>query len=376
MADLALSPARGSDGVVASAEVMAPTPPDDGAAWAAVQSRDARFDGRFVYAVSSTGVYCRPTCPSRRPLRRNVAFFPTPEAAEAAGYRACLRCEPRATATASSRAVDAARDYIETHADERMTLDVLSREVGLSPYHLQRVFKRRTGLSPKEYARAVRTERFKAHTRKEGSVTTAIYEAGYGSGSRVYETAGARLGMTPAAYRHGGRGMHIRYTVADSPLGRLLVGATERGVCAVQLGESDRILETALRDEYPRASLERDDSPLGKWVRAILDHLRGQSARLDLPIDVQATAFEWRVWKALQQIPYGRTRSYAEVAAAIGRPKAVRAVANACAHNRVALLVPCHRVVRSDGALGGYRWGASRKRRLLEQEKAGARGGR
>lgn len=349
---------------------------DDERAWAAVLVREGRYDGRFVYAVATTGVYCRPSCPSRRPARSNVSFFDAPAGAEAAGYRACLRCHPRASSSAPARTVTKVRAYIEAHADEPLTLAVLAREAGSSPHHLQRVFKRATGLSPKEYAAAVRTQRFKAHV-KESSVTNAIYEAGYGSGSRLYESADARLGMTPATYRQGGRGMRIHYTIADSPLGRLLVGATERGVCAVQLGDSDRALSKALLEEYPRAEVERDDDTLGPWLEAILAHLQGRSPALDLPLDLQATAFQWAVWKALREIPYGSTRSYAEIAATVGKPRAVRAVARACASNRVALVVPCHRVIASDGRSGGYRWGAERKQRLLDREKAraGKRGG-
>jgi AraC family transcriptional regulator, regulatory protein of adaptative response / methylated-DNA-[protein]-cysteine methyltransferase len=345
---------------------------DDERAWAAVLAREGGYDGRFVYAVATTGVYCRPSCPSRRPARANVSFYRDPESAESAGYRACLRCRPRASASSSALAVAKVRAYIDAHADEPLTLAVLAREAGLSPHHLQRVFKRATGLSPKEYAGALRTQRFKAHVKKETSVTTAIYEAGYGSGSRVYESADARLGMTPATYRQGGRGMHIRYTIADSPLGRLLVCATERGVCAVQLGDSDRALARALDEEYPRAEVERDDATLGPWVGAILAHLQGRSPALDLPLDLQATAFQWSVWKALREIPYGGTRSYAEIAVAVGKPRAVRAVARACAANRVALVVPCHRVIGSDGRAGGYRWGAERKQQLLDQEEARA----
>ena len=351
-----------------------PAPPiGDERAWAAVLARDGFFDGRFVYAVTTTGVYCRPSCPSRRPARRNVAFYRDPAAAEAAAYRACLRCQPRSPISSPARTVAKVRAYIDAHADEPLTLALLAREASLSPHHLQRVFKRATGLSPKEYAAGVRSQRFKTHVKKEGSVTTAIYEAGYGSGSRVYESADARLGMTPATYQKGGRGMHIRYTIVDSPLGRLLVAATERGVCAVQLGASDRSLAAALSEEYSRAEVERDDAGLGPWIGAILDHLRGRSPALFLPLDLQATAFQWSVWKALCEIPYGSTRSYAQIAEAVGKPRAVRAVARACAANRVALIVPCHRVIGSDGRPGGYRWGAERKQRLLDQEKARTR---
>jgi AraC family transcriptional regulator, regulatory protein of adaptative response / methylated-DNA-[protein]-cysteine methyltransferase len=347
---------------------------DPEAAWAAVLARDARLDGRFVYAVASTGVYCRPSCPSRRPRREQVRFFAAPGAAEAAGYRACRRCRPASgEAPRATRAVAAARVYLEEHLDETVTLEHLGRVAGMSPTHLQRTFRRLTGASPKEYVQARRAERLKARLRKGDNVTTATYEAGYGAASRLYEQAGARLGMTPATYRRGGRGMHIRYTVVPSPLGRLLVAATERGVCAVQLGDAEEPLAAALRREYPHATLERagdSGNGLGAWVAAIVRHLEGSPAALAVPLDLQATAFQLRVWKALQEIPAGATRSYGEVAAALGRPGAARAVARACAGNPVALVVPCHRVVQADGEPGGYRWGAERKRRLLDRERA------
>jgi AraC family transcriptional regulator of adaptative response/methylated-DNA-[protein]-cysteine methyltransferase len=342
---------------------------DPDVAWTAVVSRDRRFDGRFVYAVASTGIFCRPTCPSRRPDRRHVAFFDGPAAARAAGFRPCLRCAPESSAGPGA-AVERTRGYIDAHLDERLTLEALAPVAGLSPTHLQRAFKAALGLSPRDYVRARRTERFKAEVREGRSITEALYGAGYGSGSRLYEDAGARIGMTPGAFKRGGEGQMIRYTTAESPLGRLLVASTERGVCAVQIGESDHALEATLGKEYPRAERRRDDRALRPALAAILAHIDGSIPRLDLPVDVAATAFQWRVWRALQEIPYGETRSYGQVAKAVGRPRAVRAVARACATNRVALLVPCHRVVRADGSLGGYRWGAARKRRLLDGEKA------
>jgi AraC family transcriptional regulator, regulatory protein of adaptative response / methylated-DNA-[protein]-cysteine methyltransferase len=342
---------------------------DAEASWAAVISRDARSDGQFVYAVSTTGVYCRPTCPSRRPLRGNVAFFAGPDEAEAAGYRGCRRCHPRSAQSAAARAVEQARGLLDASDDRRVTLDVLARAVGLSPFHLQRTFKRLTGVTPKEYAAARRAERLKTRLRKGDTVSRATYEAGYGSNSRVYEKAHAQLGMTPATYRRGGHGIHIRYTIVDSALGRLLVGATEQGVCAVTMGDEERSLEAALRQEYPKATLERTDEMLGGWVEAIVRQLEGTSASLSIPTDVEGTAFQRRVWKALREIPAGETRSYSEVAASIGSPTSARAVARACATNRVAVVIPCHRVVRQGGALGGYRWGLERKKRLLEREK-------
>jgi AraC family transcriptional regulator of adaptative response/methylated-DNA-[protein]-cysteine methyltransferase len=269
------------------------------------------------------------------------------------------------------------RAHIDAHLDERLTLAVLAEVAGLSPAHLQRTFKAALGLSPRDYLRARRADRFKSEVRRGRSVTDALYEAGYGSGSRLYEDADARLGMTPGAYRSGGKGQVVTYGIAASPFGRLLVAQTARGVCAVQIGDSDRALEDGLREDYPEAERHRDDDSLRPTLAAILAHLGGEVPKLDLPLDVAATAFQWKVWRALQDIPRGETRSYAEVAKAVGRPKAVRAVARACATNRVALLVPCHRVVPASGGPGGYRWGAERKARLLEAEKRhGARGSR
>ena len=337
-------------------------------AWAAVLARDARYDGRFVYAVRSTGIFCRPTCPSRRPERRRVQFFDAPAGARAAGYRACRRCAPEGS-PAGAQAIERVRRHIDAHLDERLTLADLAGVARLSPGHLQRAFKAALGLSPRDYVRLRRSERFKAEVRKGRSVTDALYEAGYGSGSRLYSDANARLGMTPGSYKRGAAGETVRFSTATTGFGRLLVASTERGLCAVQLGESDAALEQALRQDFPRAELVRDDRVLRPSLAAILAHLDGDVPRLDLPLDVAATRFQWRVWRTLQEIPYGETRSYAEVAAALGQPKAARAVARACASNRVALVVPCHRVVRGDGSPGGYRWGASRKRGLLQNEK-------
>jgi AraC family transcriptional regulator, regulatory protein of adaptative response / methylated-DNA-[protein]-cysteine methyltransferase len=363
-------------------------------AWAAVAARDPAWDGRIVYAVASTGVYCRPTCSARRPRRDRVAFFGDPAAAEAAGYRACRRCRPRHRgAPDAERQVGAARDYLAAHLDETVTLERLGREVGLSPYHLQRTFKRLLGLTPKDYVLALRADRLKQRLREGDDVTTATYEAGYGAGSRLYEQSNARLGMTPGTFRRGGQGAHIRFTVAASPLGRLLVAATERGICAVRLGDDDQELASALRRDYPRATFERvaGGDPLEGWLEIILASLSpppggepvgsplGETdtslrpPALDtLPLDVRATAFEWRVWRELQRIPRGATRSYGEVAAALGSPNAARAVGRACAANRVALVVPCHRVIGGRGNLGGYRWGVERKQRLLAGEGAPA----
>ncbi len=343
--------------------------PDE--AWTAVLARDPRFDGSFVYAVSSTGVYCRPVCPSRRPRRSNVAFFPDPAAAEAAGYRPCRRCRPRTGAPSpSTLAVERAREYLDGHLDERVTLARLGRVTHLSPSHLQRTFKRLLGVSPREYAESRRAARLKHELKRGETVSRASFEAGYGSSSRVYEQAAARLGMTPAAYRRGGQGLLIRFSIVDSPLGRLLVAGTERGLCAVTLGDDDAALVEALRREYPHARIEPTEAGLERWLEVIVGSLRGGPEALDLPLDVRATAFQLRVWRALREIPVGSTASYGELAARIGAPSAARAVARACATNPVALVVPCHRAVRGDGGLGGYRWGLDRKRRLLEGERA------
>jgi AraC family transcriptional regulator of adaptative response/methylated-DNA-[protein]-cysteine methyltransferase len=344
---------------------------EETACWRGVLARDRQLDGTFVFAVRSTGIYCRPSCPARRPTRKQVTFFPLPEAAERAGFRPCRRCRPQDAAARDSQAglVRRVCHWIEASDNGAVSLPDLAAEAGVSPSHLQRTFKRLMGISPREYAEARRLQGLKTRLRKGQNVTRALYEAGYGSSSRLYERSSAQLGMTPGTYRQGGRGMEIGYTIVDSPLGRVLVGATRRGVCAVSLGDADAVLEAALVAEYPRAEIHRDDSGFAPWVEAIRKHLDGREARLRLPLDLQATAFQMRVWKELQRIPYGRTRTYQEVARAIGQPRAVRAVARACATNPVSVVVPCHRVIRGDGSLAGYRWGLKRKEALLETEK-------
>ena len=350
-------------------------------AWESVLHRDRTADDRFLYGVTTTGIYCRPSCPSRRPKRDNVAFFSSSEAAERAGFRACQRCQPN-RAKSADPAVQLARNYIDAHiadlSEERITLDLLGEETGMSPYHLQRKFKQLVGLTPAQYIRARRSERLKGELKRGETVSRATFGAGYGSSSRVYNDADAQLGMTPATYKRGGEGMHIDYAIARTSLGILLVGATARGVCAVTLGDDVAVLESALAEEYPAATRARvagSSSSLASWVERIVAGLDGE-ARPDVPIDVQASAFQWKVWRELQRIPLGETRSYSEIASAIGLPKAVRAVASACASNRVAIVVPCHRAVRLDGGLGGYRWGVERKRRLLEKERARAESAR
>jgi AraC family transcriptional regulator of adaptative response/methylated-DNA-[protein]-cysteine methyltransferase len=338
--------------------------------WRALAARDSQADGSFVYGVTSTGVYCRPSCPSRRPTADRVRFFDSPLDARRHGFRPCKRCRPDAVGVGSPaiEAVRRASAFLATHPDDTVTLLRLARMASMSPSHFQRRFKAAVGLSPREFQAACRADRFRASLRAGRSVTAAVYEAGYGSPSRVYESEVTR-GMTPSSYRRAGAGMTLAYSVVGSPLGRLLVAATAGGVCAVKLGDRDEDLVADLRREYRHAEIRTGEKAHGEWVRAILDHLRGGVPSIHLPVDVRATAFQWKVWRALQQIPYGRTRTYAEVARAIGRPRAVRAVANACASNPVCLVVPCHRVVRSDGRPGGYRWGAERKQKLLARER-------
>lgn len=350
------------------ATAAAPTLPDE-AAWQAVLEHDRARDGAFVYAVRTTGVFCRPSCPARRPRRENVAFFAAPADAERAGFRACARCGPGSPPAASARAVERAAAYLEARLEERVTLAQLSRAVGLSPFHLQRTFQRLLGLSPRAFQEARRLDRFRRLVRAGESVGSATYGAGFGSSRGLYQSARAGLGMTPAAYRSGGERETIRYGTAATPLGRLLVARTGRGVCAVALGDGDEGLERELRTEFPRARLERDDRGVGRWLRAVAGQVEG-GAPAELPLDLRGTAFQLRVWKALRDIPRGETRSYGAVASAMGAPRGARAVARACATNRLALLVPCHRVVRGGGDLGGYRWGLPRKRRVLKAEAA------
>jgi AraC family transcriptional regulator, regulatory protein of adaptative response / methylated-DNA-[protein]-cysteine methyltransferase len=341
------------------------------AQWRAVLERDASVDGEFVYAVRSTGIYCRPSCPSRRPQREQVLFFPVPEVAERSGYRSCRRCLPHLHPSPEPRLemVRRACQYIHESSDGFPTLAQLSAEVGASPYHLQRVFKQVMGITPRQYADACRLEKLKANLRNGQNVTDSLYDAGYSSSSRLYEQAASQLGMTPASYRNGGPGLRIAYTVVDSPLGLLLVAATERGVCAVSLGDDAAALEDALRREYPASEIHREDGPLHGWVQPVVQRVFGQLPHVEIPLDIRATAFERLVWEELTRIPYGQTRSYSEIARAIGQPGAARAVARACSHNPVAVLIPCHRVVRQDGSMGGYKWGVARKERLLAQEK-------
>jgi len=336
--------------------------------WQAIQARDATQDGQFVFAVSSTGVYCRPSCPSRRPRRENVSFFRRVEEAERAGYRACLRCRPAAGGSGKQQWVKAVCRYIEQHLDEPMTLARLGSQFRQSPFHLQRTFKSVLGITPKAYADSCRVRQLKSNLRAGHSVTRSMYDAGYSSSSRVYERTASQLGMTPDKYRRGAIAAPIRYTCADSPLGRMLIAATDKGICAIQFASSDEELEQGLRHEFPFAIRRRDDASLESWKRTLLEQMRGVRLHTSLPLDIQATAFQRRVWSYLRSIPFGETRSYLAVAKAIGRPTASRAVARACATNPIAVAIPCHRVVRSTGAVGGYRWGIRRQKILLDLE--------
>ncbi|MBX7218931.1 MAG: bifunctional DNA-binding transcriptional regulator/O6-methylguanine-DNA methyltransferase Ada [Blastocatellia bacterium] len=342
--------------------------------WQALCLRDARYDGVFVYGVRTTGVFCRPTCASRQPKRENIEFFEHPEAARQAGFRACKRCRPEVAGFTkpSLETVERVRHLLETHIDETLSLDELSAAVGVSPYHLQRTFKQVMGVSPKKYAANLRLNRFKQEVRSSGDVTRSLYDAGYGSSSRLYEKSTASLGMTPSVYRRGGQGMNIAFTTTTCSLGHVLIATTERGVCAVSLGDSVKALETSLVEEFPAAKVQRDDASLTPTVAQVVAYVNGSATQVNVPLDIQATAFQQKVWAALRQIPYGSTRSYGEIAAEIGQPKAVRAVARACATNRIAVVIPCHRVVRETGELSGYRWGVQRKQTLLNQEKQAA----
>ncbi|MDH3211806.1 MAG: bifunctional DNA-binding transcriptional regulator/O6-methylguanine-DNA methyltransferase Ada [Myxococcales bacterium] len=340
--------------------------------WQSVLDRDAREDGHFVYAVETTGVYCRPTCPSRRPLRKNVAFFENPDEARAAGFHPCRRCRPEAGGTwdAAREKVLAACRYIEAQQDRIPTLEELGKRVGQSPGHFQRVFKRVVGISPRKYADALRVERLKRRLQQGEPIAGALYDTGYGSTSRLYETAASQLGMTPRSYRRKASGEQIQYVTLACPVGgQLLVAATGRGLCAVRLGDTARELVAELEEEFQGAVFERGGETLGELLEALVGYLAGERSLPDLPFDVQATAFQRRVWEAIRAIPEGATATYGDLAQAIGSPNAVRAVAQACARNPVALVIPCHRVAPKSGGTGGYRWGENRKEKLLRLEK-------
>ncbi|HZQ90391.1 MAG TPA: bifunctional DNA-binding transcriptional regulator/O6-methylguanine-DNA methyltransferase Ada [Terriglobales bacterium] len=338
--------------------------------WRAVMERDHNFDRRFVYAVHSTGVFCRPSCPSRRPRREQVSFYNDAPSAAGAGYRPCLRCHPAAAEPQAEAQLRRVCDYIDAHIDSPFRLADAARAARLSSAQAQRAFMRLLGITPRAFADARRVALLKRRLRNGSDVTSAVYDAGYGSSSRVYERASSHFGMTPATYRAGGRGEQISFAIADCALGKLLVAATARGVCAVRLGDSEAELAGGLKEEFPAATLDAGNRRLRAWVQQVLVTLDGEAPAAELPLDLRGTAFQWKVWNALRQIPAGETRTYADIARSIGSPGAVRAVGSACGANPVALVVPCHRAVRSDGGLGGYRWGLERKRKLLAGEHA------
>ena len=342
---------------------------DDPAKWSAVERRDASADEQFVFAVKTTGIYCRPSCPARRPKRTNVEFFSSPAQAQHAGYRACRRCTPGEPAVADRHlsAVRAACRRIETAA-EPPALAELAAEVGMSAPHFHRVFKGVLGVTPKDYAEAHRLRTLQGRLERGSTVLDAIYDSGYGSTSRVYERSDETLGMTPSKFRGGGEGIEIDFAVTRSELGWLMAATTPKGVCSIEFGEDPQALRSRLQQRFPKAQVREDAAGLGTVLQALGDFIIAPEKGLALPLDIRGTAFQRRVWKALQEIPVGRTASYAEIARAIGKPTAARAVAQACAANKLAVAIPCHRVIRGDGELGGYRWGTERKTRLLERE--------
>jgi AraC family transcriptional regulator of adaptative response/methylated-DNA-[protein]-cysteine methyltransferase len=335
---------------------------DADTAWAAFMRRDRAWDGRVIGAVKSTGIYCKPSCPARRPKRENVEFFASGAEAKAAGYRPCLRCKPDEVGR-DARAVARAVEIIEA-AEEQPQLAQLAEAVGYAPHHFQRLFTRAVGVSPAAYARATRIKRAERHLEENERVTDAIYDAGYQSPSGFYTDAKERLGMTPSAWRDGGRGETIRWTTFDSPLGEMLIAATSKGICRLTFDDS----EASLRRQFPNATIMKDDGGMRELVEGALTAIERPAAAPELPIDVAGTAFQEKVWRELRKIPLGETRSYAEIAAAIGAPKAVRAVGTANGDNHVCVLIPCHRVIRSDGSLGGYGGGLDRKKKLLAAE--------
>jgi AraC family transcriptional regulator of adaptative response/methylated-DNA-[protein]-cysteine methyltransferase len=339
--------------------------------WAAVLARDSGADGHFVYSVSTTGVYCRPSCPSRRARREHVRFHATGPAAERAGFRPCKRCRPHEPARAGQRSeVVANACRLIERADDMPSLDALAAAAGMSRFHFHRVFKAVTGVTPRAYAVAHRARRVRHELSRSATVTDAIYGAGFNSNGRFYAEAAGVLGMTPTTFRAGGAGVSMHFAVGDCSLGAILVAATDKGVCAILLGDDPDALVKDLEDRFPKADLVGGDAAFERLVARVVGFVERPAAGLDLPLDVRGTAFQHRVWQALRDIPAGVTASYTEIARRIGAPKAVRGVAQACAANRIAVAIPCHRVVRSDGQLAGYRWGVERKRALLDRESA------
>lgn len=336
--------------------------------WRAVVDRDKTKDRLFVFGVRSTRIYCKPSCPARHPNPDQVVFFSQSDEAENAGFRACKRCHPREVeSTNRAELIQRICRYIEANLDQKLTLENLSRQAGLSPFHFQRTFKTALGISPRQYVEARRLEKVKHSLRNGETVTNSQYDAGFTSKGRLYEK-NTQLGVSPGLFRRGGQGLRIHYTIVDSQIGRVLLAATERGACAVCMGASDDAVEAALREDYYAADLRRDDEGMKSWAGALQSYFDGHEFPQDLPLDLQATAFQWRVWKEIQSIPHGQTSSYSNIAESLGKPKARRAVARACATNPVAIIIPCHRVIGKDGSLRGYAWGVKRKKTLLSLE--------
>lgn len=342
------------------------------ARWRAITTRDANADGSFVYCVITTGVYCRPSCAARLARPENVRFFASGEEARAAGFRACKRCHPDRPSLREQygEKVTRACRLIDS-VEEVPSLETLAKHVGLSPYHFHRIFKQLTGTTPRQYATARRDLRVRERLQREERITDAIFSAGYGSNSRFYEKAGAILGMKPRDYRAGGASVTIKFAVGECSLGSILVAQSERGICAILLGEDPDALVRELQDRFPRANLIGGDAEFERTIATVIGFVESPQVGLDLPLDVRGTSFQRRVWDALRRIPPGQTVTYSQLAASIGAPKAVRAVASACASNTIAIAIPCHRVIRTDGSLSGYRWGVERKRVLLEKEASG-----
>ena len=341
--------------------------------WAVLAARDPQADGKFFYGVRTTGVYCRPSCPSRLPRPENVSFFESSAQAEAAGFRPCKRCQPHQAALSEQYAALVAESCRLIESSERQPgLAELAEHAGMSKYHFHRVFKLVTGLTPRQYGAAQREQRLRQEIVQASTVTDAIYSAGYGSNSRFYASASQALGMTPTRYRRGGMETTIRFAIGECSLGAILVAQSEQGLCAIMLGDEPEELARLLQDRFPQAELVGGDREFEQTVAQVIGFVEAPRIGLDLPLDVRGSAFQQRVWRALQQIPAGQTASYSDVASRIGAPKAVRAVAQACAANPLAVAIPCHRVVRTDGSLSGYRWGVERKRLLLEREASQA----
>jgi AraC family transcriptional regulator of adaptative response/methylated-DNA-[protein]-cysteine methyltransferase len=336
---------------------------------AAVSTRNKEYDGTLIYGVTSTGIYCKPSCPSRKPKEENIVFFESASEAERSGFRSCKRCQPdKMDHSPTEELGKAVTEFIDGKLDERLTLERLGREFDVSPHHLQKTFKKIMGISPRKYTESKRLERFKDGLRNGAKVDSAMRSSGFASRSRLYEKIPTKIGMTPTEYRQGGPEVPIAYAVTETPFSQLLLATTERGVCAVYLGNSESQLVELLKEEYPVARTIRDDVSLERFVKPLLDYFDGKDFNPTLPLDIHKTAFQWRVYKAIQSIPPGTTKTYSTIAEEIGRPKAVRAVAGACASNPVSIIVPCHRVIRKDGGLGGYTGGIELKEKLLRHE--------